>query len=472
MTCHGPAITRLPACVVKVWAKRQQAWSLLIQADVDLRSLIFLGSLRNQHFPANALIFHLVDGVYSLNISSKILPPKQGQPLPTSSYGALMKLSTLDNSIQDAITTQERIAAQINAIRQDTATNELPQAREQVKLANKYVAQETRALKSAKKRRDELIESLNARREAIQKGRSLQEKAEADVANAMEKLRASREMVVQTKEQIHGQRRRISSDLADVFQIIPTPSGVPLSFQICGISLPNTTGDTVAASGSNEDSLSAALGYVATLTNALQFYLSVPLPYPLSPYGSRSSVRDEISLLTDLNPQQQARQRDFPLHLPRGGSTAAQFRFDYGWFLLNKDIEALCASQGLKVVDIRHTLPNLKYLLYVCSAGTDEVPERKRGGVRGLWAGRLKGRIATSVTGDGDSSSYAGSRRGSIDSELANRQRDELRNALKHEGAGLIVPESGGLSPISLPFDEEETRLTLRTKSFRATGGR
>ena len=76
---------------------------------------------------------------------------------------------------------------------------------------------------------------------------------------------------------------------------------------------------------------------------------------------------------------QQIHLREFPLFL-RGGATA-QYRFDYAWFLLNKDIEALCQAAGLKVVDIRHTLPNLKYLLYVCSAGSDELPERKRGGV-------------------------------------------------------------------------------------------
>src|SRR5690606_18992731 len=100
-------------------------------------------------------------------------------------------------------------------------------------------------------------------------------------------------------------------------------------------------------------------------------------------------------------------QREFPLYVPRGGSSA-QFRFDYAWFLLNKDIEALCSSQGLRVVDIRHTLPNLKYLLYVCSAGTDEVPERKKGGVRGLWAARLKGLgLNAGVTAD-DASSLGG----------------------------------------------------------------
>ena len=39
------------------------------------------------------------------------------------------------------------------------------------------------------------------------------------------------------------------------------------------------------------------------------------------------------------------------------------------------------------MVDIRHTLANLKYLLFVLCAGTGAVPGRKAGGVRGLAEG-------------------------------------------------------------------------------------
>ena len=39
------------------------------------------------------------------------------------------------------------------------------------------------------------------------------------------------------------------------------------------------------------------------------------------------------------------------------------------------------------MLDVRHTLPNLKYLLYVLTARMKEVPGRKAGGVRGLLRG-------------------------------------------------------------------------------------
>ena len=49
------------------------------------------------------------------------------------------------------------------------------------------------------------------------------------------------------------------------------------------------------------------------------------------------------------------------------------------------------SRQGLRMVDQRSTLPNLKYLLYVLTAGKGELPGRKVGGVRGLRAGEGDG---------------------------------------------------------------------------------
>ena len=38
-------------------------------------------------------------------------------------------------------------------------------------------------------------------------------------------------------------------------------------------------------------------------------------------------------------------------------------RFEYGVFLLNKNVEQVLASQGLEAISLRHTLPNLYELL-------------------------------------------------------------------------------------------------------------
>lgn len=457
-------ITQSPLVTIKIWTKRHGAWNLLLVDEADLRALNWLGTLQENHFPPNSLVFHMIDGIYSLELSNKAPPPKRMPSLPTSSYNALMRLATLDNSIQDAIATRNTLAQQISDLVNREPKDEGPDTEDKLALVNKYVSAQERTVAAARRRNDNLKASIAARKAAIAEGRALQQKAAKDVENAAEKLAQSRDLVVKTKERIHGQRRRICEDLSAIFNIVPVPLGPPLSFQICGTPLPNTAYDlTLKTAG--EDALSAALGYVAQLTDFLQYYLSVPLPYPIRTFGSRSSIRDDISQLPDP-------QREFPLYIPRGGSSA-QYRFDYGWFLLNKDIEVLCNSQGLKVVDIRHTLPNLKYLMYVCSAGSEEVPERKRGGVRGLWAGRMKN-LGVNVAGD-DASSLSGSRRGSDASDTFGKQRDELRRAIiKATGDtnATVERSTGPPSPMSLPFDEGETKLTLRTKGLRENAAR
>ncbi|PKS08304.1 hypothetical protein jhhlp_005248 [Lomentospora prolificans] len=448
---HHPGITRRAELTVRFWTRKQNAWTLLLEEVVDLKTLQFIGSLENRPFPPNGLIFHLTDGMYSADMPGRPRKPKSAPAVPTSSYNALMKLATLDNSIQDALATQQSITAQINDILERRPVDKVPQAEDRLDLAKKYVVQERRALAASEKRKKELEESIRARRAAIRKGRALQEKAERDVANARRKLGSSKEAASVTREQIHGQRRRICSDLSDIFNISPVPDGPPLSFQICGIPLPNTTFDAATSRTADENALSAALGYVSILTDFLQYYLSTPLPYPITAFGSRSSIRDDISLLTDLTAQYQTRGREFPLYLPRGGSTAAHFRFEYAWFLLNKDIEALCASQGLRVIDIRQTLPNLKYLLYVCSAGTDEVPERKRGGVRGLLMGRLNATRAPPALDSEPAGFMVGSESPSVDGENG-------------EADGSVIGSHKGL-----PFGEAELKLSLRRKGMSST---
>ncbi|PNP50478.1 hypothetical protein THARTR1_08860 [Trichoderma harzianum] len=484
LASRGGHVSRSCRIVIRVWARRlkQTTWTFLLEELVDLRNLNFIGTLLDRQYPPNALIFHLEDGVYSFDFPTRQSEPRNAPPVATSSYNALMKLANLESSIEDAIQTQQRIMEQINEILNSCTTDAPDVAEQEVALAQKYVAMQQRTNRLTLARRDELQESLRKRSAAIATGRELQEKVDEDIRNNRETLLASKQLLEQTQQQIRGQRRRICSELADIFPITPIPNAPPLSFQICEVPLPNSIYDAATARTLNEDVLSAGLGLVALLTRHLQLYLGHALPYPLYHHGSRSYAKDDISLLSDKS----GSRREFPLYLPRGGSTALQWRFEYAWFLLNKDIETLCASQGLKVVDIRQTLPNLKYLLYVCSAGSEEVPARKKGGVRGLWAGRLKGRLsAVPSLMDGESSSAAGSRRGSSDSDLTTQHADALRNAIaksnsahgngngngngNSNGARGDVAD-GAWSPdgdLGLPFASGDAKFTLRTKGLR-----
>ncbi|EGO51871.1 hypothetical protein NEUTE1DRAFT_125489 [Neurospora tetrasperma FGSC 2508] len=574
-----------PIYISEVAERATDQWSLLLQDEVDLRTLNWLGTLQNVNFPPNSLVFHMVDGIYSLEISNKYPPPKKEvPPLPTSSYNVLMRLATLNNSIQDALATRDALAAQINDLLaqeedKQKGVGTLAEAEEQVKLASKYLSAQKRIVAAAKKHNDDLRASIAARNAAIESGLAVQRKAEEDVHHAAgEPLAQSKALLSSVRDQIRGQRRRICEDLLTIYRIQPVPPPTdpkaqkehdPLSFQICSLPLANTVLDPTTTTahcfvssphGSSlscipkekyphEESLSASLGLVALLVHHLQLYLSVPLPYPIKWHGSRSTIRDDISNFP-MNPNassysshasQSSRSassnspsslgeetdpsREFPLFLPKGGSTA-QYRFEYAWFLLNRDIEVLCWSQGLKVVDIRHTLPNLQWLLMVCSAGKDEVPERKRGGVRGLWLGRIRGKVVGMgmkfdddvdgiLDGSVDGSSQAASGGGGGDDERISSRNDDdgsrsssrsRRGSTDSDAATIITPRTtrrttggggGGLtigyhygngngtagarSPLSrsplaqqqqLPFDEGSTKLTLRTKGLRESVAR
>ncbi|CAK7273530.1 hypothetical protein SEPCBS119000_005705 [Sporothrix epigloea] len=473
-----PFLVRAAQLTVRVWVRRwsqtstASSWTVLFEDDIDLRFLECIGSLQTVRFPPNTLVFHLLDGVYMAGAPQGYVPPfnvrgesrsfKQGAPpLATSSFNALMRLANLENSLQDCLATQDKLAKQVQDIldAQTKETDNLAAAEARQIRAAKGLGHCRRLTEAARKKRSDLAASLETRRAAIAAGRALQQRAWADVEHATSQLEASRATAARTLDDIHGQRRRICEDLIHIFAISPIPQvDEPLAFQICGMPLPNTlqghlpkpVQDSV---GPPEDVLSAALGFVAVLVNALQMYLGVALPYRVIPYGSRAVVRDDISkTIPDAH-------REFPLYMPRGG-LAAQYRFDYAWFLINKNIETLCHAQGLKVVDLRHTLPNLQYLLYVCSAGTAELPERKKGGVRGLWRGHIQ-RHSSAGAGD-DGERKAG---------FAAQSLPSPATFIGHKAPpSPLSIASSPASTLHLPFDEGATTWTLRTKGMREQG--
>ncbi|CAG7978676.1 unnamed protein product [Penicillium salamii] len=385
----GPQVSRMDRLTIKIWSKTAEIPEhiLLVEMQVHLRSLQFLGKTLesfHQPLPANSILFHFSDGVYS-NLTD--LPPIEtslqatgqkvtagGATLPSSSYDALMKLANLDECVQDALATREKLEAQISSILQQNecslnTASAAAESLEKLALTKNYVAMERKRVRAAVKHKEDLIASIKARKEAMEQGRTSQTKINSHLPEAQERLVSSEHLLNQNAEEIKGQTRRIAEDLLIVYPIEPIPDE-PLAFTIAGLALPNSCFEDI-----DREVVAAALGHTAHLVYLLSFYLSAALPYPVNANGSTSFIQDPISASLSA--------RTYPLY-----PVSVQYRFEYAVFLLNKDIEYLLSKKGLRVLDIRHTLPNLKYLLYVLTAGTSEIPARKAGGVRAL-IGRL-----------------------------------------------------------------------------------
>ncbi|CAL4143970.1 unnamed protein product, partial [Meganyctiphanes norvegica] len=143
-------------------------------------------------------------------------------------------------------------------------------------------------------------------------------------------------------------RCRLISHLPIIYPI--TQDGNGRNF-ICGVNLP----DSESFEGANEVMISVALGFVAHLLVMLAHLLHIPLRYPITPNGSMATVADTTSL------QLRENDRQFPLYTR--GKEREKLHFNYGVFLLNKDIAQLRWYCGLLTTDLRQTLPNIQSLM-------------------------------------------------------------------------------------------------------------
>jgi hypothetical protein len=427
----GPSVSRLEDLTVKVWAKREGArdYQYLVEMQLNLRSLQFIGKTIEgfpQPLPQNCILFHMKDGIYTSFLdnftgepSVPVSPPPRTmsipQVLPTSSYDALMRLSTLDECVQDALATRAKLEEEINLILEANAepirtVREVSLRSNALSNINDAVATERKRLAAARRRRDDLQFRLKQRKDYIASGYRFIRDGEADTNALVSEIKATKEQLSLVTEETLGQRRRICEDLQKIYPIIPLPNKT-LHFSIRDLPLPNSVFDDAS-----DETTSAALGHVSLILDRLQYYLSVPLPYPVTVRGSTSTISDPIS---EVAGGQGKGGRLYPLFGGRG----ARFRFEFGVFLFNKDIELLSERLGLRVLDLRQTLPNLKYLLYVATAGKGEIPARKAGGIRGF------------LRGGGVGGSAISSRRESMDSEGSS-----VGGAATGEGKGLMLP--------------------------------
>lgn len=372
----------------------------------------------NRPLSQNAVIFHLTDGVYTaLSSLTDYVPAPFAAParassarvLATASFDALLRLAKLDDSIQDALTTRNKLASDLEDLFKSNKQalddrDRVAEGEDRLKtidFAKKVVEKQ---LDKARKQQEEKRASLQKRRQLMADDLKNRHARDEQMQKARPELPTIRDEREVKKKAIANQRRRICEDLQVCYPINPIPKQ-SLSFTIRDLHLPNSDD----LDNESPDTVAAALGNTAHILSMLSHYLSQPLVYPVHPRGSTSTIEDSISLLktnasTTHRYSDEYALRTYPLY----SKGVPRFRFEYGVFLLNKDIQLLLETvYSIRVLDIRHTLPNLKYLLYIATAGEGELPARKAGGVRGLLRVKTEARPGGSRSGSEGSTNSA-----------------------------------------------------------------
>ena len=351
LSSSSPGTTRLDKLTLRFWAKsaRWQTWRQLLELSLHMRELQYLGKHLEdlqRSLPQNAVLFHMPDGIYTTFSSlSDYAPLPQMAPiskaqtsrsLPSSSFDALLRLAKLDDSIQDALATRNRLAADLEALLETnkqtlTEHDQVAEAHDRLKTIEYAKKTVLKQLEKGRKQQEEKRASLTKRRDSMS----------ADIATRFSQkdtITEGQTTLIPTllsdhedhRKKTQNQRRRICEGLQTAYPIQPLPNK-PLAFKIRGLSLPNS--DDLDTSPPEETA--AALGYITSILQLLSFYLATPLPYPVHPRGSTSAIHDPISLLKGTGDEKLL--RTYPL-FTRG---VPRFRFEYAVFLLNKDIQAL-----------------------------------------------------------------------------------------------------------------------------------
>jgi len=125
--------------------------------------------------------------------------------------------------------------------------------------------------------------------------------------------------------------------------IYPIEDINPSTMSICGVTL---------SPGKIEAGTSTGLGHLAHMLQLVALYQGVYMIYPIICMGSRSGIKDPISVTSVGN-------GTFPLY-PKGTD---RYRFDYAVFLLGKDIEQICQISKVPVKDVRNLVLNLSRFL-------------------------------------------------------------------------------------------------------------
>ncbi|KDQ30340.1 hypothetical protein PLEOSDRAFT_1101335 [Pleurotus ostreatus PC15] len=294
----------------------------------------------------------------------------------TAKWQDLFKLVSLQSCIVDTEASLNEIVSNLEA---SIDSDVLSKLKREVSEREAWVDDLRSSCGSLRRQSDELRYQLRARHKVLEDRRTILSAAKEQLKDDVISYSDAAMQVTEEEHRLQSLRSRFEptrtfliSTLGSIFPI-ELSSPPDLLYTILDVPLPIPMGNNDPApplflpnhKDINEDVVATSLGYAAQVVQLLATYLGKGLVYPITCIGSRSLVRDGISAMVG--------PRMFPL-FSKGVDT---YRFEYGVFLLNKNIEMLMVDRDLRPVDMRHTLPNLKNLLLTLTSG-DETPLRFR----------------------------------------------------------------------------------------------
>uniref|UniRef100_A0AAQ4P539 UV radiation resistance associated gene n=1 Tax=Gasterosteus aculeatus aculeatus TaxID=481459 RepID=A0AAQ4P539_GASAC len=316
--------TSVSCFVVRIWGGQEEQYQLLIEWKINLDGLRYTGQQIRSRNP-NEIIFGLNDGYYVADFDHK-------------------------RAIKQTQVTVQKIGKEIEEkLRTTTTCTERKKERECMQLRIGVLRSELQRQRKALGREMDLRQKDRAQLQKKEEAFSAQHeglKEEKDSLTKQQKeCTAKREQFLKSNAQLTFRCRQLLSELSYIY---PIDVANQSDYVICEVKLPNSEDFQAKDDGS----LAVSLGYTSHLVLMVSCFLQIPLRYPVIHKGSRSSIKDTITdRLTE-------KEREFPLY-PRG----ERFHFEYGVYLLNKNIAQLRYQHGLTTPDLQQTLPNLKNFL-------------------------------------------------------------------------------------------------------------
>ncbi|KAK5859225.1 hypothetical protein PBY51_003307 [Eleginops maclovinus] len=350
--------TSVSCFVVRIWGGQEEQYQLLIEWKVNLDGLRYTGQQIRSRNP-NEIIFGLNDGYYSADFDHKDQSERKKNSLlqvdlcsVRNSYSvfSLLRLHTAQRAIKQTQVTVQRIGKEIEEKLRTTATcTERKKERECMQLRIAVLRSELQRQRKALGREIDLRQKESAQLQKKEEAFSAQHESLEEERESLTKLQkectAKREQFLKSNAQLTFRCRQLLSELSYIY---PIDVANQSDYVICEVKLPNSEDFQAKDDGS----VAVALGYTSHLVLMISCFLQIPLRYPVIHKGSRSSIKDTITdRLTE-------KEREFPLY-PRG----ERFHFEYGVYLLNKNIAQLRYQHGLTTPDLQQTLPNLKNFL-------------------------------------------------------------------------------------------------------------